>query len=141
MGEQTPNLEVPAFSDPPDDDEIVETMEQVRAIESPFEKLLSPRSRVAILDVLVEEGGRALTVQEMVDRSDQITTSSFNRQKDDILEYGVIVEAGKRGNAQTYALNADHPVAQALKMVDNLLTWGKTPLLVDEEYLGQPGEE
>lgn len=102
---------------------------------SPFNQLFAPRAKAAILDILVEERGTPLTAKEIVDRSDDVSRSSFGNYCDELLEYGVMVEDGKVGNAMTYRLNIDHPVARCLVMLDNLIIDGETPMLIQEQFI------
>lgn len=117
-------------------DDPVTSPEGMRSV---FERVLTPRTRAAIIDVLVNARGEALSVSQMVDENTQVSTSSFERHKDDLLAYGLIVEAGKVGNAQTYALNTEHPGAQLLAMFDNVMLWGETPMMLDEQFINETG--
>lgn len=101
-----------------------------------FAQLFTPKSRALILDVLVSERGDALTVSEIVDYSTGgLGKSSVHNHIDDLITLGVVEDAGKKGNAQTYQLNTSHPVAQLLAMLDNVLMWGRTPTLLDEAFI------
>ena len=101
-----------------------------------FAQLFTPKSRALILDVLVSERGDALTVSEIVDYSTGgLAKSSVHNHIDDLITLGVVEDAGKKGNAQTYQLNTSHPVAQLLAMLDNVLMWGRTPTLLDEAFV------
>lgn len=101
-----------------------------------FAQLFTPKSRALILDVLVSERGDALTVSEIVDYSTGgLAKSSVHNHIDDLRTLGVVEDAGKKGNAQTYQLNTGHPVAQLLAMMDNILMWGRTPMMLDETFV------
>jgi len=102
---------------------------------SPLIQLFTPRSKAAIVATLIEAGGEPKTVSELGELSEKVNSSAFNRYKGDLKAVGLLVEAGKRGNAQTYRLDTDGPVGPALQMVDELMREGETPLLLDEEYL------
>lgn len=106
---------------------------------SVFEEILTPRTRAAILDVLVYARGEALTVSQMADENPRVSASSFDRHKDDLLDFGLMVEAGKIGNAMTYALNTDHPGAQVLAMLDNVMLWGETPMMLGKQFINETG--
>lgn len=125
----------------PAEDDVVESLEELENHQSPFLRLFSPRAKAAIVDALLEAGGEPKTVSELTEMNEHVTTSSFNRHRDDLEEYGLMVRCGKRGNAQTYAIDTDHPLAQALKMVENVILTGQTPVVLDEEYIGAPGEQ
>ena len=101
---------------------------------SAFSQLFTPKTRALILDVLVSERGTALSVQEIADQHEDLSVTGVNRHRDALLDFGVMVDAGKRGNATTYALATDHPVAQVLIMLDDLLQWGETPVSLDEAF-------
>lgn len=110
-------------------------------VETAFVRLFAPRTRAGVLDVLVSDPDRAWTVAEIVDHSGNVSTSGFERHKDALLASGVVQEAGKKGNAQTYRLNTHHPVAQLLVMLDTVIGYGKTPLLLEEQFIGEPGTD
>jgi hypothetical protein len=40
-----------------------------------------------------------------------------------------------------YALATDHPVAQVLVTLDNLVTWVETLQLPKKRFIGEPGDE
>lgn len=103
--------------------------------ESSFRQLFVPKTRALVLDVLVGERGDALTAQEIANHHEDLSVSGFNRHREALLDFGVIVEAGKRGNAMTYALNRRHPVTQLLVMVDDVTMWGQTQLVLEEQFL------
>lgn len=50
-------------------------------------------------------------------------------------------EADKVGNVTRYALATDHPVAQALVTLDNLVTWVETLQLPKKRFIGESGDE
>ena len=100
-----------------------------------FEDLLTPRTRAAILDVLVEARGQPLSVTQMTRENPNVSSSSFDRHRDDLLAYGVMEKAGKVGNAMTYRLSRTHPAAQLLAMLDNIMLYGETPMLLDEYFV------
>lgn len=102
---------------------------------SAFSQLFTPKTRALLLDVLVGERGNALTVREIVDRHPDLSVTGVNRHREALLDLGVLVRDGKRGNAQTYALATEHPVAQVLVMLDDLLQWGETPVRLDERFV------
>lgn len=107
---------------------------------SAFTQLFAPKTRALILDVLVGERGGALTAREIADRRGDLSVTGVNRHRDALHDPGVLVETGKRGNAQTYALATEHPVAQVLVMLDDLLLWGETPVSLDERFVADSDE-
>lgn len=127
--------------DYPFPDEVTETVEEAKNSESRFEQVFSTPAKVAIVNVLLKTGGEPLTASEIVEASGEISTASFSRYRDELIEDGILETRGKRGNAQLYSLDVESPAAQALKMVETLLGFGKTPLYLDEQYIGEPGEE
>lgn len=108
--------------------------------ESIFVQLFTPKTRALILDVLVSERGDPFTARRIVDHHDALSTTSFNRHKQALLDLGVMVKADKQGNAQRYALNTKHPIAQLLAMIDNIGMWGETPQLLGEQFLTESDE-
>lgn len=93
------------------------------------------------MDALLEERGEPRTVSELAEINEHVTSSSFNRHRDDLEDYGLLKTCGKRGNAQTYAIDVEHPLSQALLMVENMILYGKTPVVIDEQYIDEPGED
>jgi hypothetical protein len=102
---------------------------------SAFSHLFAPKTRALILDVLIGERGGALTAREIADSPPELSVTGVNRHRDALLDLGVVARSGKRGNAQTYALATEHPVAQVLVMLDDLLQWGETPVRLDERFV------
>lgn len=104
----------------------------------PFRALFTPRSRGEVLHALlgVKE---PLTAAEFCDRHN-ISRSTFGDHIDVLVAAGVVEEAGRRANAQTYRRNSAHPVTQLLIMAETAQSTGFTPLLLDEEFIGTPGE-
>lgn len=125
----------------PTEDEVVRSLAELEEHQSPFLGLFSPRAKAAIIDALLDAAGEPKTVSELTEMNEHVTTSSFHRHHDELETYGVIVRCGKRGNAQTYAINSEHPLVQTLKMIENVILTGQTPILLEEEYIGTPGEE
>lgn len=103
--------------------------------ESVFRQLFTPKTRALVLDVLVSERGAPLTAQEIANHHTDLSVTGVNRHRDALIDLGVIVEDGKRGNAMTYALARSHPVAQVLAMLDDLLLWGETRPALDEQFI------
>lgn len=103
--------------------------------ESAFRQLFVPKTRALVVDVLVGERGDALTAREIANQHDDLSVSGVNRHREPLLDFGVIVKAGKRGNAMTYALNTSHPVAQLLAMTDDIMLWGRTELVLGDQFL------
>ena len=99
-----------------------------------FAQAFTPKTRALILDVLVSERGGALSAQMIADHHDDLSVSGVNRHRDALRDLGLIEEAGKVGNAMTYALNTRHPAAQVLAMLDNIFMWGETPMILDEQF-------
>lgn len=129
-----------AGGDYPTEDTVIDSLEEAQALDSPFLGLFTPRAKAAIVDALLEERGEPRTVSELAEINEHVTSSSFNRHREDLEDYGLLKACGKRGNAQTYAIDVEHPLSQALLMVENVITFGKTPVVIDEQYIGEPGE-
>lgn len=120
---------------PPDDFEVIDSMETYRASRSRFEQLLTPTARASILDILVRYADEPLTVAEICEKTDRVSKATFTRHKEPLLDFGVIEEAGKKGNAQTYRANVYHPAVQLLAMVESVLVHGTTRLLLDDRFI------
>lgn len=104
------------------------------------EQLVTPPARARILDVLLSSPDEAWTVRELADRHQNLSKSSVSREKDALVAAGVIVAAGKKGNAETYRLNRDHPVTQLLRMLSAVTAWGRTPNLLDAQWIADGGD-
>lgn len=100
-----------------------------------FEVVFDKPAKTLTISALVQERGEAYTAQEIADMREDLSVASFNRYRDDLIGLGVIAEAGKRGNAMTYRLDTDHPVAQLLMMLDDVLVNGQTPMRLSEQFL------
>lgn len=103
--------------------------------ETVFRQLFAPKSRTLILDALLAAEGDPRTADQIAAWNDDLSVSGFNRHRDALLELGVMIEAGKVGNAMTYRLNEDHPVAQLLAMLGNVTFAGETPMTLDPAFL------
>lgn len=101
-------------------------------------EFLTPGERARLVQALIEANGKELSAAKLIDVAGEgLSKSGFYRHADDLLEMGIMVEGEKVGNAQTYALNVDHPIAQALKMLDNIVAWGETPVLLGEQFIAE----
>lgn len=103
--------------------------------ETVFRQLLAPKSRTLILDALLAAEGEPLSAKQIAGWSDDLSVSGFNRHREALLEFGVLKEAGKVGNAMTYTLNEAHPVSQLLSMLANVTFAGETPMNLDTAFL------
>lgn len=99
-----------------------------------FALLVTPPTRAMTLDALVNHPDEALTLSEIA-HYNHLSTSAVHEHIDALLSLAVVEEAGKKGNAMTYELNRQHPVAQLLIMIDELFQWGETSMHVDERFL------
>lgn len=106
-----------------------------------FERLTTPKARALIIDVLVADRGEAWTAAELAERREDLSVTSFNRHKDALVDLGVMLERGKRGNAMTYSLNTGHPLAQVLVMFDDVANWGRTQVHLDEQFIDDDADE
>lgn len=97
-------------------------------------ELMTPRTRGAIVDALLQAPDDTRTAQEIADAHSGVTVPSFNRHREVLEEFGILLEAGKRGNAQTYRLNTNHPAVQLLGMINQVYNHGTTPPLLDEKF-------
>lgn len=97
-------------------------------------ELLTPRARGAIIDALLQAADEPRTAQEIADAHSGVTVPSFNRHREALQEFGVLLESGKRGNARTYRLNTNHPAVQLLGMINQVYNHGTTPPLLDEKF-------
>jgi len=70
-----------------------------------------------------------------------VSSSTFKRQIDALLELEAVEETRRVNGSPLFQLNQRHPVVQALGMADNIAQYGTTPSLVDEDFIGEPGEK
>ena len=105
---------------------------------SAFEALFAPRARVAILEVLLTVHPEKLPTEEIVERA-PVGKSSIYSRIDYLVESGVVVTGDAPGGTTVYGLNTNHPVAQLLMMLKTVQTHGSTPMLLDEQFIGEPG--
>lgn len=98
-------------------------------------QLMTPRTRGAIVDALLQAGDNELTAQQLADSHSGFTVNSFNNHRDTLLDFGVLVKTGQQGNATTYRLNTEHPVVALLGMINQVYTNGTSPLLLDDQYV------
>ncbi|ERJ05118.1 hypothetical protein HLRTI_002917 [Halorhabdus tiamatea SARL4B] len=72
----------------------------------PIVRLFDNPSNVRILVVLADAAGAALPPGDIAEQAN-IDRSAWYRNKDELLELGVIEEAGEVGNTQTYRFATD----------------------------------
>ena len=114
---------------------VIESEDEYRASKSRVEQLLTPTARAVILDILVRYADDALTVTEVCEKTDRVSKVTFARHKEPLLDFGVIEQAGKKGNAQTYRANVYHPAVQPVAMLWSVLNFGQTRMLLDERFI------
>lgn len=81
---------------------------------SPFTRLLETKSRVRMIDTFLGKSYDELTREEIAELAG-IDQSSVSRNLGILLDIGLVKETGTRGNATTFTLNSEHPVAESLK--------------------------
>lgn len=118
---------------------VVEWLHEHDADHRGFVELFTPRARMYMLDVLLQ-ADEPLTAKEICDRAD-IDRSTFDAHLDYLLTTGVVIRPKKKGNAWVFELNDRHPVAQLLLMADVVFRHGQTPMLLEEQFLGEPGAD
>jgi DNA-binding transcriptional ArsR family regulator len=100
-----------------------------------FVQAFTPKSRALILHVLLSQPAEALTISEIAAYPVELAKSSIHGHIDALVDLGLVVEAGKKGNAQTYRLENRHPVIQLLAMIDNVFQLGRTPQYLGEQFV------
>ena len=106
-----------------------------------FERLLTPKTRALVVEVLADEGDMPLTTKKIANNHPDLSVSGVNRQKDTLLDLGVMIEAGKCGDAQQYRLNTKHPFAQLLQMFISIGGWGRTAPMLGEQFVFEGGPD
>lgn len=86
------------------------TLNELLEVE-PIVDVFSNPANAKILTVLNDAGGRPLTVSDIVEQTD-ISKQAFYDNKDTLLKYNLIQEAGKSGNASQYTMELSSEVAQ-----------------------------
>ena len=105
---------------------------------TPLQVLLTPRARVDVLQALLT-ASEPLTVSEVVDRTDR-NQSTANRHLRALADLGYL-EQRMKGNAAVFAPRGDHPVMQLLEMLLTVQRHGVTPVRLDEQFVGTPGDD
>lgn len=103
--------------------------------ETVFRHLFTPKSRALILDALLAAEGEALSARQIAAWNDDLSVSGVNRHRDVLVDFGVMVENGKVGNAMSYRLDESHPISQLLSMLANVTVAGETPMNLDAAFL------
>jgi len=105
---------------------------------TPLEVLLTPRARVDVLQAVLT-AAEPLTVAEVVELTDR-NQSTANRHLRALADLGYL-EQRMKGNAAVFAPRGDHPVMQLLEMLLTVQRHGVTPVRLDEQFVGTPGED
>lgn len=104
-------------------------------------ELFTPRSRAILIDTWLDFGSEPVTITEVAERSDQLTRQTAHSHLDALEnEFGIVVEAGKKGNATAYRLNYRNPIVQCVQMLAHIGRFGRTNLLIEREFLA-PGPD
>lgn len=120
--------------------DVVEYLHEEESDETPFEALFAPRGRIKIFDGLLQAHPEPWTASEISEWAG-MDVSTFTAHRDFLLMTDVIEEAGEKAGAQTFRLNPQHPVAQLVSMIDTVFGHGKTPILLEEQFIGEPGAD
>ena len=102
-----------------------------------LEVLLTPRARVDVLQAMLT-AAEPLTVSEVVETTGR-NQSTANRHLRALADLGYL-EQGAKGNAAVFAPRGDHPVMQLLEMLLTVQRHGVTPVRLDEQFVGTPGD-
>ena len=105
---------------------------------TPLEVLLTPRARVDVLQAMLT-AAEPLTVSEVVDMTDR-NQSTANRHLRALADLGYL-EQRMKGNAAVFAPRGGHPVMQLLEMLLTVQRHGVTPVRLDEQFVGTPGDD
>lgn len=88
--------------------------------DDPFVELLTPESKVRILLALMRVRGEKLNPTAICDRAD-IGVNAWYDNKGDLIDLGVVKEAGHAGNSPLYRVEMDDPVVERLSDVRKLV--------------------
>ncbi len=79
-------------------------------------RLLTPESKVHILQALIDLKGERLSASKICDKAG-IDRTAWYRYSDDLLELEVVEEAGTARNAKMYRVDPDDPIIESLEKV------------------------
>lgn len=106
---------------------------------SPFQALFTPRNRGRMLNVFLAAVEPQTAAQ--VCKQAGIARSTFDEHVAVLKAAGAVQEAGEMAGATTYRPNRAHPVVQLLTMAKTVQSKGVTPMLLDEQFIGEPGAD
>lgn len=114
-------------------DEVVENPAELK---SPLAELLTPETRFLVVDALIDERGNdgPLTVAQIAQQSG-VSQPSISRHLPVLADYGIVEQGEKMGNARTWRVNWHHPVVQLLAMADDVSRFGRTEMLLGEQFV------
>ena len=87
--------------------------------ENPLVELLTPGAKVKILLAFMRLRGGKLNPTGIAERA-AITQHTWYEHRDDLLDYGVVEEAGSAGNSPLYRVDMEHPIIKRLDEIHGL---------------------
>lgn len=128
------------MSTPPSDTSDIEppTPDEIRVLEyttepGPIATVFTPGSRLQVFEAFLQDGGFRVTVAD-ISETTGLHHDTVYEQVDALLDHGLIVEAGKQGNAKTYLLNVHHGAVQKMYEVRDMFVHGRTTGYTDARY-------
>jgi hypothetical protein len=114
MSEQQPNGDYETIEIEGVDGDTVANRDPETAITShPLVELLTPRGKVRIIVALLRVRGEKLPASDICTKA-FIGRNTWYEHHEELLNYGVIEEAGTAGNSTLYRANMDSPIVQLL---------------------------
>jgi len=84
-----------------------------------FREIFTPKSKVLILEVLVEDAKKKYTTSEIADKAD-IGKDKVCEHLAELIEAGIVMEVGEIGNSMYYTLDTRDNTALLITIIDDL---------------------
>lgn len=114
---------------------------QSRSTRSPFVRLLATPGRVRTLDAFLRKYQTELSAGDVANITD-VSESTFSRNKDVLIELGIIERTRSEAGKQYYRLNVDSPLVGLLaefhtKLIEYTDEINSRTVVTEEDYIGQ----
>ena len=95
--------------------------------------LLTPGSRVKVLEALLQTGEDPVTIRDL-EQASGVHYDTVREQLEALEGFNIVEQVGKKGNARAYQLQTDHAVPQASRELIDVLSGGQTSGHLDKRY-------
>jgi predicted transcriptional regulator len=114
------------------DAETIENLDDEAIVaNNPLVELLTPRAKVKILLALIRLNGAKVSPTGIATRA-KISTDTWYKNYETLLEYDVIEKAGSAGNSPLYRANMDSPIINHLESIRTLAGQNKLKRLIED---------